>query len=247
MMFKRVLLVSGFIVFFGLMAAIMFHLQQKSGQEEVVQTVAVVENEATYEAVHTYTAQDLSAECSTDDHIFCAVERVVKCTMTPELDGCSKDNVPAFVLGKAKDTDRPTEISFRVMKIKPVPGSTDVSVYTESDCNAMWFGLCKGTVVYALTPHEGENNWRVTNIYALEPVANESVKSQDNAVESTAVETLIESKTDESVVNDVQSAAEVSDEASLKNVEETKEKNEGNSTSEKANSAPAAGQEPVTK
>lgn len=168
-MFKRFLIIAGFVLFFALMASILFYLQKKNAQNGVDAAPVVVQESAMKtDDVHAYTAADLSAECSSDDHIFCAVEKTVKCTITPELLGCDKDSVPAFVIGKAEDTERPTEMSFKIVKIKPVPDSQDVSVYTESDCNAMWFGLCKGTVVYSLSPSENESQWRVTNIFALE-------------------------------------------------------------------------------
>lgn len=169
-MVKRILIIAGFVVFFALMVCILFYLQKKGRQDETQALAPIVVQEKTVAAdgLHTYSAADLSAECSGEDNIFCAVERAVKCTITPELTGCDKDNVPAFVIGKAEDTERPTEVSFKITKIKPVPDSQDISVYTESDCNAMWFGLCKGTVVYSLSPRESDGQWRVTNIFALE-------------------------------------------------------------------------------
>ena len=169
-MFKRIVIVLGFIAFFGLMAACLFFLQKKGDATNVVvaqQNVNVEQNFATDE-MHVYSATDISGECLANDQIFCAVERVVKCTMQPDLDVCTKESVPAFVVGNAEDTERPTEMSFKVIKIKPIPDSQDISVYTESDCNAMWFGLCKGTVVYSLTPSDENGQWRVTNIFALE-------------------------------------------------------------------------------
>ena len=108
----------------------------------------------------------MAAGCRAEDKIFCAIEQVIKCTMAPELEGCDKEYVPGFVLGKAEETPRPRHISFEITKIKPIPGSSDISVYTKSDCDAVWFGLCKGTVIYSLTQKDGR--WAVTNIYALE-------------------------------------------------------------------------------
>lgn len=168
-MFKRVVLVAGFILIFVLAAAGIFYMQAKHTAVKEKAQAEAVQNTANFNAedMHVYRADDLASGCSSDDKIFCAIERTVKCTIAPELSDCQGELVPAFVSGKTEDTERPTEISFKLTKIKPIPDSTDVSVYTESDCNAMWFGLCKGTVVYTLS-FKGNNDWAVTNIYALE-------------------------------------------------------------------------------
>lgn len=168
-MFKRVALVAGFILIFALAATGIFYMQAAhTAVKEKAQAEAVQKTESfKAEDMHVYQADNLVSGCSAKDKLFCAIERTIKCTMNPELSDCQGELVPAFVLGKTEDAERPTEISFKVTKIKPIPGSTDVSVYTESDCNAMWFGLCKGTVVYTLS-FKGNDEWAVINIYALE-------------------------------------------------------------------------------
>lgn len=170
-MLKRIAIVSGFIVFFAAMAVILFHLKGKNGVEDGAPVVAQnseIQNVIKTDEMHVYNADNLTEACAADDGVFCAVEKVVKCTMKPDMNGCHKKVVPAFVIADAEDTERPTEMSFKIVKIKPIPESQDISVYTESDCNAMWFGLCKGTVVYSLTPADDANGWRVNNIFALE-------------------------------------------------------------------------------
>ncbi len=168
-MFKRVVLVAAFVLIFALAATGIFYMQAKhTAIKEKAQADAVQKTEnLKAEDVHVYRADDIASGCSSEDKLFCAIERTIKCTMEPELSDCQGELVPAFVLGKTQDAERPTEVSFKVTKIKPIPDSTDVSVYTESDCNAMWFGLCKGTVVYTLS-FKGNDDWAVTNVYALE-------------------------------------------------------------------------------
>jgi hypothetical protein len=131
---------------------------------EAVSQVKTVENIS--DSVHSYSANDIKSGCEAEDKIFCAIERTVKCTLAPELEGCVANVVPSFVIGKVEEEVRPTEISFAITKIKPITGTNDISVYTKSDCNASWFGLCKGNVIYSLSNKDGE--WVVTNIYALE-------------------------------------------------------------------------------
>jgi hypothetical protein len=168
-MFKRIAIVTGFIAFFAAMAMILFYLEGKDNGVETTSVAAEnteVQNVIKTDEMHAYNAENLSVACSAEDGIFCAVEKVIKCTMKPDLESCNKNVVPAFVIADAEDMERPTEMSFRIVKIKPIPESSDISVYTESDCNAIWFGLCKGTVVYSLSPKDG--GWAVNNIFALE-------------------------------------------------------------------------------
>lgn len=168
-MLKKITIIALFILFFAAMALYGRKLVlPEMPKDETVVSVANKTEEVSFKTdeKHVYTSGDLQTECASEDKIFCAVERTVKCTMVPELDGCDKSVVPSFVLGKTEEVERPTEISFKVIKIKPIADSSDISVYTKSDCNALWFGLCKGTVVYSLTPKD--NEWAVTNIFALE-------------------------------------------------------------------------------
>ncbi|MBO5284631.1 MAG: hypothetical protein J6B00_02010 [Alphaproteobacteria bacterium] len=157
-MSKRILITFGFVLVFGIAAFVLFYMK---GRPE-----PVLEEKNFSEEVHSYRADDLNSGCALDDKVFCAIERAVKCTMAPEFEGCDKKHVPSFVLGKIKDVVRPTEMSFKIVKIKPIIGEKDIAVYTQSDCDTIWFGLCKGTVVYSLSP-KGDD-WAVTNIYALE-------------------------------------------------------------------------------
>jgi len=166
-MLKKTFTILGFIIIFALAVSLIFYMQNKATMSETQTAVAdSISETAEADAIHTYKAENLPAECQSDSDIFCAIERTVKCTINPELNNCDKKFVPPFVVGKAIDTERPTEISFRITKIKPLPESDNISVYTQSDCNALWFGLCKGTVVYSLTTKN--NEWAVTNIFALE-------------------------------------------------------------------------------
>lgn len=169
-MLKKAVIILMFIALFALGAIAMFYMQKKATSESVEATEVTVatkeKQEAADEPVYTYKADNLSEKCAVDDKIFCAVERTVKCTINPDMSICNKNYVPNFVLGQTNDVERPKEISFKIVKIKPIPESSDISVYTQSDCDTLWFGLCKGTVVYSLTSAHDE--WQVMNIFALE-------------------------------------------------------------------------------
>lgn len=162
---RRVVIVLLFLLVFAGACLAIYKLKGKSVPElEAVSQVKTVEKVS--DSVHSYSVQDIKSGCDAEDMIFCAIERTVKCTLAPELDGCVADVVPSFVIGKVEKEIRPTEISFEITKIKPITGTNDISVYTKSDCNASWFGLCKGNVIYSLSNKDG--NWVVNNIYALE-------------------------------------------------------------------------------
>lgn len=164
-MIKKIVIVCGFLVIF--VAALWTLFKMKGVDAPVLEPQKeVVEVQNIGDSVHSYSVAELTVGCQSEDKIFCAIEQTVKCTMIPDFAGCNKDFVPGFVIGKTDDTPRPTQISFEITKIKPIPETNDLSVYTKSDCDAVWFGLCKGTVIYSLT--QKENRWAVTNIYALE-------------------------------------------------------------------------------
>lgn len=161
---KFFILLAFVVVFGGCLAGVYF--MKTNAKPEVEPEVKIEEVKMISDAMHSYNANDVTSGCSAEDKIFCAIELAVKCTIAPELDGCVKDVVPSFILGKTDEGIRPTEISFEITKIKPIPGDGNIAVYTNSDCNASWFGLCKGNVIYSLRPRD--DAWVVTNIYALE-------------------------------------------------------------------------------
>ena len=162
---RRVVIVVLFLLVFS--SACFFIYKLRGNRVPVLEDVSVVRAvKKISDSVHSYSASDVKSGCEAEDKIFCAIEKTVKCTLAPELDGCVAEVVPSFVIGKVEAEVRPTAISFEITKIKPIAGTNDISVYTKSNCNASWFGLCKGNVIYSLSNKDGE--WVVNNIYALE-------------------------------------------------------------------------------
>ena len=114
-MFKKIVTIIGFILIFALATALIFYMQNKMTASESETTVADITSEPnSADLVHYYNTENLEQDCQSDSEVFCAVERTVKCTINPELEICNKKFVPAFVLGKAEDTERPTKISFQI-------------------------------------------------------------------------------------------------------------------------------------
>lgn len=165
-MLKRVLIILGFVLC-ALTSLFMIYMMTNSNKEaEIVSLSSNSDVQKVDDEMHKYSVESLSEACEVEDVVFCAIEKTVKCTINPELSYCNKKDIPSFIVGKTQEDIRPSYISFSITKIKPLPESRDITVYTKSDCDASWFGLCKGTVIYSLAPKDGE--WVVNNIFALE-------------------------------------------------------------------------------
>lgn len=117
------------------------------------------------EKTYTYTKNSLSETCHLNSVMACAVETAVKCTLDPAFDGCAEAKLPKFIFMQDESLNRPTEMSFEIVKIKPI-SSDLVEIHTDSTCNGQWFGLCQGRVIYVLVPNA--DGWRVKDIYAIE-------------------------------------------------------------------------------
>lgn len=115
--------------------------------------------------VYTYNPENLPQNCLMNSNMACAVEFAVKCTINPDFTGCRQSKLPKFIFMEDPSLNRPTEISFKISKVKPISADL-VEIYTESTCNGNWFGLCQGNIIYVIVPTE--NSWRVKDIYAIE-------------------------------------------------------------------------------
>lgn len=132
----------------------------KSGKPD-----AEVGQAAYKETVAVYDVNNLEEGCSLNSEMACAVDFAVKCTLNPQYNGCVSSKLPRFIFMEDQNLERPTEMSFKIVKIKPISADL-VEIHTDSDCNGNWFGLCRGRVIYVLVP-EGQT-WRVKDIYAME-------------------------------------------------------------------------------
>lgn len=101
------------------------------------------------------------------------MESMAKCTIDPGRADCDRSKMPDFVFMNDESLQRPTEMSFRVYKLKPLNDGS-VEAYTESTCNGNWFGLCQGNVIYVLSPNG--NDWKVKDVYALAAPAPQAEK-----------------------------------------------------------------------
>jgi len=115
---------------------------------------------------YTYKADSLSEKCFLNSPMACAVEFAIKCTLNPDFNGCRDSKLPNFIFMTDESLNRPTEMSFKIAKIKPINDGL-VEIHTDSTCNGRWFGLCQGRVIYVLVPL-GDDAWRVKDIYAME-------------------------------------------------------------------------------
>lgn len=116
--------------------------------------------------IYTYKNDKLSKTCDLNSNMACAVDFAVKCTLNPEHEGCRDSKLPKFIFMTDESLERPTEMTFKVVQIKPINADL-IEVHTDSTCNGKWFGLCQGRIIYVLVPTENKN-WRVKDIYAIE-------------------------------------------------------------------------------
>lgn len=113
----------------------------------------------------TYELNSLPETCQLNSKMACAVELAVKCTINPDFNGCKDAKLPNFIFMNDPSLQRPSQISFKINKIKPISADL-VEIHTQSTCNGNWFGLCNGNIIYVLVPN-GED-WRVKDVYAIE-------------------------------------------------------------------------------
>ncbi len=111
-----------------------------------------------------YKQGELQDGCSVDSSMMCTIELAAKCTVNPKHKECDKNLLPSFIFMEDESLQRPTEMAFRVYKLKPLTNGI-VEVYTESSCNGGWFGLCQGNIIYVLAPQGSD--WKVNDIYSL--------------------------------------------------------------------------------
>ena len=130
--------------------------------EEQIETTA---EETLPEVIYTFNVENISEDCTQENPQFCAVEKAVKCTVNPDMEFCKNSGLPEFIFMKDPSINRPSEVSYKIINKKVLPNST-TEIYTESECNGGWFGLCQGTVIYVLSPID--ETWQVKDIYAIE-------------------------------------------------------------------------------
>lgn len=105
----------------------------------------------------------LPESCSENSDIVCAVNQTTICTINPQKEQCSKALMPSFIFMEDESLDRPTQISYKIIELKPLAGG-QLEVHTDSTCNGNWFGLCKGRIIYVMVQQNGK--WIVQDIYA---------------------------------------------------------------------------------
>ncbi len=113
-----------------------------------------------------FSKETLAEGCTEESNILCTINMALKCTINPDFSECAshKGQMPDFIFMVDDSLGRPTEITYQVQKLKSLEG-TAVEVYTNSQCDGNWFGLCNGNIIYVMDFQN--NNWVVKDIYAL--------------------------------------------------------------------------------
>lgn len=112
-----------------------------------------------------FNASNLETGCTDNSKMICALNLAVKCTLNPKFSECDKSRMPRFIFMEDDSLDRPSELSYKIQKIRPLPDGS-IEVITDSNCNGNWFGLCKGTIIYVMT--QNGSDWKVKDLYALQ-------------------------------------------------------------------------------
>ena len=139
---------------------------RKDEQQQTQTSPAQAAKTTDYEnRTFTFETAGLQEGCTEESKMICALNLAVKCTLNPKFSECDKNKMPRFIFMEDDSLDRPSELSYKIKKIRPLPDGT-VEVITDSNCNGNWFGLCKGTVIYVM--NTGGDNWKVKDLYALQ-------------------------------------------------------------------------------
>ncbi|MBO5443390.1 MAG: hypothetical protein J6A33_06345 [Alphaproteobacteria bacterium] len=114
---------------------------------------------------YSYTLNQIETGCDKGNDAVCAIDLTLKCTLNPKFSECDPKKMPKFVFMEDESLGRPTELTFEILKIKPIDVNT-AEIYTKGTCNGNWFGLCNGNIIYVLS--NKSENWVVKDIYALQ-------------------------------------------------------------------------------
>ena len=112
-----------------------------------------------------FTNTDSETIFTHNNPIINAINNAIKCTLSPHTPSCASLNIPKFILMEDESLQRPSKIAYKVTKIKPLAGGI-LHIYTQSQCNNNWFGLCQGNIIYVL--QNKNDSWYVSDIFALE-------------------------------------------------------------------------------
>ena len=112
-----------------------------------------------------FNATDADSVFANQNEIINAINGAVKCTLSPKNQTCTALNIPKFILMEDESLQRPTQMQYQITKIKPLAGGL-LHIYTQSQCNNNWFGLCQGNIIYVL--QNKHNQWEVIDIFAME-------------------------------------------------------------------------------
>lgn len=114
---------------------------------------------------HSFKATDSDSVFADENAIIKAINLAVQCTLSPHNANCTPQKLPKFILMEDESLQRPTQMQYKITKIQPLAGGI-LHIYTQSQCNNNWFGLCQGNIIYVLQ-HQNDI-WTVTDIFALE-------------------------------------------------------------------------------
>lgn len=162
-MIRKIVVILGLILLIGVSLWLIKETKPTS-LNPVPGKPKISENMLLSDKVYAYKADSIDGLCPENTEL-CAVENVVKCTIKPTIPQCGDLKLPRFVFMSGNNIERPTEISYKITKYSN-DANKRTSIYTESSCNAAWFGICQGKIVYIL--NNTPDGWIVEDIYSIE-------------------------------------------------------------------------------
>ena len=112
-----------------------------------------------------FSTQDSDSAFADKNEIVSAINNTIKCTLNPKNPSCKSISLPKFILMEDESLQRPTQMQYKISKIMPLMEGM-LHIYTQSQCNNNWFGLCQGNIIYVL--QNKHNQWEVIDIFAME-------------------------------------------------------------------------------
>ncbi len=137
--------------------------EQENIQAKEIQMFQIPETEIINQQF-SFSQQSPITDYANKNELINAINGAIKCTLTPHNEICTKLRLPKFILMDDESLQRPSKMQYQITKIKPLAGGM-LHIYTKSNCDNNWFGLCQGNIIYVL--ENKQNSWYVSDVFAL--------------------------------------------------------------------------------
>ena len=154
-----------YIFLFSLLALISCSEENTPDTQEIASKEIQMFNLPSQEIINekfSFNVTDADSTYNNKNEIINAINNTIKCTLNPQNQNCNELNIPKFILMEDESLQRPTQMEYKIVKMKPLSGGF-LHIYTQSQCNNNWFGLCRGNIIYVM--QNKDNAWYVSDIF----------------------------------------------------------------------------------